>query len=55
MAEPRNPPLAFGHALNAFQDVARQWQDSVGAHLGAAVAAADAARHEVQTEAEARE
>jgi cephalosporin-C deacetylase-like acetyl esterase len=55
MAEPRNPPLAFGHALNAFQDVARQWQDSVGAHLDAAVAGAEATRHEVQTEAEARE
>ena len=54
MVEPRTSPIAFGHALNAFQDVARQWQDAVGAHLDAAVADAEAARHEVQTEAAAR-
>ena len=46
--------IAFRHALNDFQDVARQWQDAVGAHLDAAVATAEAARHEVQTDEEAR-
>jgi cephalosporin-C deacetylase-like acetyl esterase len=54
MTEPARCSLAFGHALNAFQDVARQWQDAVAGHLDAAVAGAEAARHQVQTETEAR-
>jgi cephalosporin-C deacetylase-like acetyl esterase len=54
MVELRTSPLAFGHGLNAFQDVARQWQDSVAAHLDAAVAGAEAARHEVRSAEEAR-
>src|SRR5207247_1438325 len=54
MVGPSTTPLAFGHALNTFQDVARQWPDAVGARLDAAVAAVEAARHEVQSEAAAR-
>ena len=54
VAGPGSSPIAFRHALNAFQDVARQWQDAVAAHLDAAVADAEAARHEVRTGAEAR-
>jgi hypothetical protein len=47
--------IAFEPALNSFQDVARQWPDAVRARVDAAVAAAAAARHDVQTEAAARE
>ena len=46
--------IAFEPALNAFQDVARQWPDSVRAHLDAAVAAAAVARHDVKTAEAAR-
>jgi cephalosporin-C deacetylase-like acetyl esterase len=41
--------IAFQPALNTFQDVARQWPDAVRARVDAAVAAAAAARQEVQT------
>jgi cephalosporin-C deacetylase-like acetyl esterase len=46
--------IAFEPALNTFQDVVRQWPDSVRDRLDAAVAAAAAARRAVQTETETR-
>jgi cephalosporin-C deacetylase-like acetyl esterase len=54
MVTPDATPLAFEPGLNTFQDVARQWSDSVAARLDAAVAAVELARHRVQTAAEAR-
>jgi cephalosporin-C deacetylase-like acetyl esterase len=46
--------IAFAPALNDFHDVARQWPDEVRRRVDAAVAAAEAARHEVRTAAAAR-
>src|SRR5687768_13968642 len=46
--------ISFEPSLNTFQDVARQWPDSIRARLDAAGDAASAARRAVQTPEDAR-